>query len=86
MTEKDQVMVHVRVLSDERDLLDGFAAETGLSRVQVIRSLIHLLPEVAGRVTEVAPELPERPSDVAKRERTRAAGEAWARMHRTDEK
>ncbi|WP_145943538.1 hypothetical protein [Corynebacterium glyciniphilum] len=85
MTGNEQVLVQVRVLAEERDLLDSFAKATGLSRVQVMRSLIHLLPEMAERVAEVVPGLPERPADVAKRERTRAASRAWVqRAQRED--
>lgn len=77
-TTGDQVMVSTRILTSERDLLDAFVTASGLSRVQVIRSMIHLLPTVAEQIAETAETLPERPSDVAKRERTRAALAAWA--------
>ena len=81
-TGSDEVMIQVRVIDVERDVLDDFVKTTGLSRQQVVRSMIHLLPKIGGEVVLEVENLPERPADINKRERTRAAGEAWARKYR----
>lgn len=77
-----QALVQALVLNEERDVLDEYKAATGLTRAQIFRAMIHLLPEVGERLAEVAADLPERPADRAKRENAKRATAAWVAQHR----
>lgn len=81
-TDQGQTMIQTRVLDEERDLLDEFVKASGLTRVEVIRSAIHLLPEIGTQIAETAETLPERPADRAKRENARRATAAWVEQTR----
>lgn len=83
----EEKLLQVRILESERDFLDEYARIFGVSRTQAIRAMIHSLrdPAWAVRVADKVESLPERPADVAKRERTRAARAAWAEKHKTDD-
>ncbi|WP_414122800.1 hypothetical protein [Corynebacterium nuruki] len=80
--DQGQAMIQTRVLDEERDVLDEFVKVSGLTRAEVIRSAIHLLPEIGTRITETAENLPERPADRAKRENARRATAAWVEQTR----
>ena len=78
----EERMIQVRLMNKEVEALDALRKEMGLSRVQVMRGLVHLFltdQRTAKKVVSVQSELPERPSDRAKRERTMAAVEALAK-------
>lgn len=77
-----QVMVQTRVLAEERDFLDEYTRASGLTRAEVFRAAIHLLPEIGERLAEVAADLPKRPADFAKQENARRATAAWVAQHR----
>lgn len=77
-----EAMVSTRVLVEERDLLDEFVKASGLTRAEIIRSMIHLLPAVAEQIAETAETLPERPADRVRRENARRARAAWVEQSR----